>query len=64
MSTKKQRNKNRNTARLLKMRVEHYGFLCQNCGKKTINGHFAPPSFKDVGYYICKKIANNANKCR
>lgn len=52
MPNKKQRMKNRKTAEKLKRAVTP-GFVCRNCGMRTHDGHFVPPSFGEEGFYYC-----------
>jgi hypothetical protein len=31
-------------------------FRCKNCGEITRDGHFAPPSLGEEGFWLCKEI--------
>lgn len=54
---KRQRDKNRNTARLLAARVAKPR-PCPSCGRMTSSGHFVLPSFGDPGFYACASFAS------
>lgn len=51
MSTRAQRDKNRQTAAALRAKVL---YECKRCGCRTFHGHFVPPSFGEEGFYICQ----------
>ena len=53
MSNKKQRIKNRKTSEFLAYATGTTQ-ICSNCGEKSRQGHYFPPSLRDLGGFICK----------
>jgi hypothetical protein len=53
MSNRKQRDKNKLTARLLKESLGLNLFICRNCG--IGDSHYVPPVFGQLGFYSCEK---------
>lgn len=56
MSNKKQRMKNRKTAEFLAYATGTTK-ICSNCGEETRQGHYFPPSLRDMGGFICSSRA-------
>jgi len=56
MSGKKTREKQRAATRAYK-RTLPSGQNCPNCGEPLLygGGHFAPPSFGEPGFFLCKR---------
>jgi len=52
VANKKQRMKNRETAKSLKVATTP-AKLCVNCGVLAKSGHYVPSSFGDEGMWLC-----------
>ena len=57
MSNKKQRMKNRETARKLS-NLTRPAKPCLECGELTKFGHYIPSSFGEGGFWTCDKFYN------
>lgn len=54
MANKKQRLKNRETARILAMKLPPKN-ICPECGLRTHTGHFVFSGYYEEGVWVCPK---------
>jgi hypothetical protein len=62
LPNKKQRLKNRETAKILAMKLPPK-IICPECGLRTRTGHFVPPTMgMDDGFWVCPKYYDTHGK--